>query len=65
LRVDDNVENNLHLQEVATNVVNTTKMVSAMKIAIAIKIVNTTKFVIATTIAITTTIVNAAKQPTH
>ena len=63
--VDDSVENNLHLEEVATNVVNTTKTVSTIKNAIAIKIANTMKFAIATTIAIATAIVNTAKQQNH
>ena len=54
--VDDNVENNLHLENVATNAKNTTKMVSTKKMAIAIKIAKTIKFVIAMTIAISTAI---------
>ena len=54
--VDDNVENNLHLEDVATNANDTTKMASAKKMAIAIKIVKTIKLVITMTIAISTAI---------
>ena len=67
------MENNLHLENVATNAKNTTKIASTkkkaiaikivktIKFAIAMKIVNTRKFVIAMTIVISTAIVKKGK----